>query len=31
MGRGPQLMPDTFFCWSLIRADTGSFEDFFNT
>ena len=27
MGCGPLLMPNTFFCGSLIRAHTGSFED----
>ena len=29
MGHGPQLMPDTFFCGSLIRAHTGSFANVF--
>ena len=27
MGHGPQLMPITFFCGSLIRAHTGNFGD----
>ena len=27
MGHGPKLMPVTYFCGSLIRADMGSFKN----